>query len=318
MATPDSLSAKDMAERETPHLDLPNTLAYLEGGLTKSRLKAIVFSTPSIDQPPYPTTEDLVTCIHATRNNSKEPDIETLLSLHLWSSHLNTVCKLAHHHTSLWHQSSPPSTLDIFCRTDATTSLLPHLDINMLETSPGEFTTYVIGVPLLPSHQDCTEVCELALWHQIYRPDGSMGNGWRQIILPSSAATPSTISALKFLDDETFLCLWRHEGVVYLLCLPYRCSGGETEPQNQYHALDDLISEGRVAHTFDSTWIPKYLVANGKKKRRNCVVVEEDRRRWKVFDLEGFRNGGLVGEGEEESEDQWGEDEGEEESMIFD
>ncbi|KEQ61986.1 uncharacterized protein M437DRAFT_50508, partial [Aureobasidium melanogenum CBS 110374] len=48
-ADPESLSAKDMAERETPQLDLPNTLAYLEGGLTKSRLKPIVFSTAEID-----------------------------------------------------------------------------------------------------------------------------------------------------------------------------------------------------------------------------------------------------------------------------
>jgi anaphase-promoting complex subunit 4 len=319
-ADPDSLSAKDMAERETPHLDLPNTLAYLEGGLTKSRLKAIVFSTPSIDSSPYPTTEDLVTCIHATRNNSKEPDIETLLSLHLWSSHLNAVCKLAHHHTSLWHQSSPPSTLDIFCRTDATTSILPHLDIRMLETSPGEFYTYVIGVPAQPTHQSTQEVCELALWHQVYKKDGSMGNGWRQILLPSSAATPSTISALKFLDDETFLCLWRHEEVVYLLCLPYRCSGGETDPPNQYRTLDQLFSEGRVAHVFEEeNWIPGYLVANGKKKRRNCVVVEEDRRRWKVLDLEGFRCGNAEGEEREESEaDEEEEDEADEESMVFD
>jgi anaphase-promoting complex subunit 4 len=317
-ADPDSLSAKDMAERETPQLDLPNTLAYLEGGLTKSRLKAIVFSTPSIDTSTQPTTKDLVTYIHASRTNPQDPEPEPLLSLHLWSSHLNTVCKLAHHHTSLWHQSSPPSTLDISCRTSATASLLPHLDINMLETSPGEFTTYVIGAPAQPSHQDETEVCELGLWHQVYKRDGSTGDGWRQILLPSSVSTPSTISALKFLDEEMFLCLWRHEGVVYLLCLPYRCSasspssGGKTDPPNQWHTLDQLFSEGRVAHTFSENWIPRYLVANGKKKRRNCVVVEEDRKRWKVLDLEGFRSGGgsVESDGDGEGED--------EESMVFD
>jgi hypothetical protein len=103
--------------------------------------------------------------------------------------------------------------------------------------------------------------------------------------------------------------------VVYLLCLPYRCSasspssGGKTDPPNQWHSIDQLFSEGRVAHTFPSTWKPKYLVANGKKKRRNCVVVEEDKRQWKVLDLEEFRSGG----GSVESEG-----EGEGESMVFD
>jgi anaphase-promoting complex subunit 4 len=339
-ADPESLSAKDMAERETPQLDLPNTLAYLEGGLTKSRLKPIIFSIPSVDyNPQHPTTNDLITCIHTSRNTTiQDPETEALLSLHLWSSHLNTVCKSAHHHISLWHQSRPPSTTDIPCRTDATTSLHPHLDIRMLETSPGEFYTYVIGVPVTPTHQPNTEVCELGLWHQVYKPDGSEGNGWRQIILPSSA-TPSSISALKFLDDETFLCLFRHEGVDYLLCLPYRYSTSSSssspssaaDPQNQYRTITDLAQAGVIAHTFNNNdkqnWIPAYLIANGKKKRRNCVVVDATKKKWKIFDLEGFRSGGIDGGGdgdagvvESDDEDEEGEerDEGDgEESMVF-
>jgi anaphase-promoting complex subunit 4 len=321
-ADPESLSAKDMAERETPQLDLPNTLAYLEGGLTKSRLKAIIFSTPSIDNSQHPTTNDLITCIHTSRNTTQDPEVESLLSLHLWSSHLNTVCKSAHHHISLWHQSRPPSTTDILCRTDATTSLLPHLDIRMLETSTSrEFYTYVIGVPAKPTHQSNTEVFELGLWHQVYKPDGSEGSGWRQIILPSSTPTPSTISALKFLDDETFLCLFCHGEVDYLLCLPYRDPSSATDPQNHYRTMDELAQAGVIAHTFDDEqkWIPEYLVANGKKKRRNCVVVEKDRKKWKIFDLEGFRSGGVDGDGAglmvgNDDEDE----EVDEESMVFD
>lgn len=308
-ADPESLSAKDMAERETPQLDLPNTLAYLEGGLTKSRLKAIIFSTASMDDSPQPTTKDLITCIHNSRNNAQTSDVERSLSLHFWSSHLSAVCKSAHHHISLWHQSSRPSTQDIECRTELTSSILPYLDIRMLELSPGTFTTYVIGAPAKPTHQPDTEVCELALWHQTMEPDGGMGNGWRQIILPSSS-TPSTVSALKFLDDETFLCLFRHEGENFLLCLPYRCSSFADDPRNQWRSMEELFEGGHVAHTFDDNWTPRYLVANGRKKRRNCVVVEEGKSKWKVLDLEGYRSGEAGGLGESEDD--------EEESMVFD
>jgi anaphase-promoting complex subunit 4 len=189
----------------------------------------------------------------------------------------------------------------------------------MLETSAGEFYTYVIGAPAKPTHQSNTKVCELGLWHQVYKLDGSEGNGWRQIILPSSP-TPSSISALKFLDDETFLCLFCHEEVDYLLCLPYRCSSSTADPQNHYRTMDDLAQAGVIAHTFDNdeqNWIPKWIFANGKKKRRNCVVVEESKKKWKIFDLEGFRSGNIdagaglmVGSDEDEEGD-------EEESMVF-
>lgn len=310
-ADPESLSAKDMAERETPQLDLPNTLAYLEGGLTKSRLKAIVFSTPSIDDQQQPATKDLITCIHNSRSNPPDPDSEPLLSLHSWSSHLNAVCRSAHRHISLWHQSSRPTTQDIECRTKVTPSILPYLDIRMLEPSPGAFTTYVIGAPAQPTYQPVTEVCELALWHQTMEPDGGMGNGWRQIILPSSSPTPSFISALKFLDEETFLCLFNHEGENYLLCLPYRCPSG-VDPTNQWRSMEELFEAGHVAHVFEQNWTPRYLVANGKKKRRNCVVVEKSRSQWKILDLEGYRSGerGLSVEESDGEED--------EESMVFD
>ncbi|KAI4764347.1 hypothetical protein E4T52_03481 [Aureobasidium sp. EXF-3400] len=143
-ADPESLSAKDMAERETPQLDLPNTLAYLEGGLTKSRLKPIVFSTSEVDASQQPTTKDLITSIHTSRTNLQDFETQTLLSLHLWSEHLNAVCKSAHQHISLWHQSSKPKTLDISCRTSTTASILPYLDILMLETSADVFETFVL------------------------------------------------------------------------------------------------------------------------------------------------------------------------------
>jgi anaphase-promoting complex subunit 4 len=188
----------------------------------------------------------------------------------------------------------------------------------MLETSTTrEFYTYVIGAPAKPTHQSNTKVCELGLWHQVFKPDGSEGNGWRQIILPSSSPTPSSISALKFLDDETFLCLFCFEEVVYLLCLPYRSPSDAGDPPNQWRTMEDLFSAGCVAHTFDDeqTWIPKWIIANGKKNRRNCVVVEESKKKWKIFDLEGFRSGNIDGADLVESDEN--EEGDEEESMVF-
>ncbi|KAH0382166.1 hypothetical protein KCU92_g6516, partial [Aureobasidium melanogenum] len=311
-ADPESLSAKDMAERETPQLDLPNTLAYLEGGLTKSRLKPIVFSTPEVDASQQPTTKDLITSIHTSRTNLQDFETQTLLSLHLWSEHLTAVCKSAHQHISLWHQSSRPKTLDISCRTSTTASILPFLDTLMLETSADVFETFVLGVPAQPTHRPHTEVCELALWTHTTPANGEPSNTWQQILLPSSSTTPSTISALKFLDEETFLCLFCHEDVHYLLCLPYRCSSSSSatskDVKNQWQTTNELQQQGHIAHTFEASWIPRYLIANGKKGRRNCVVVEQGKRKWRTFDLEGYRSARSSGE----------EDEDDEESMVFD
>ncbi|KAG9627665.1 hypothetical protein KCV04_g11363, partial [Aureobasidium melanogenum] len=288
-ADPESLSAKDMAERETPQLDLPNTLAYLEGGLTKSRLKPIVFSTPEVDTSRQPKSKDLITSIHTSRTNPQDSSTQTLLSLHLWSAHLTAVCKSAHQHISLWHQSSRPKTLDISCRTSTTASVLPYLDIRMLETSANTFQTFVLGVPAQPTHRPHTEVCELALWNHTTAANGEPSNTWQQILLPSSSTTPSTISALKFLDEETFLYV-----------------------KNQWQTVNELEQDGRVANRFEEGWTPRYLIANGKKGRRNCVVVEQGKRKWRTFDLEGYKSGRSFG-------GQDGEDEGEdEESMVFD
>ena len=98
-----------------------------------------------------------------------------------------------------------------------------------------------------------------------------------------------------------------------MLCLPYRCSAslGDEDPKNQWRSVEELVKGGCVAHVFEEGWVPKYLIANGKKKRRNCVVVEEGKSQWKVFDLEGFRSGEVGAYlGESDGDD--------EESKVFD
>ncbi|TIA07215.1 hypothetical protein D6C80_09909 [Aureobasidium pullulans] len=304
-ADPDSLSAKDMAERETPQLDISNTLAYLEGGLTKSRLKAIVFSTPEIEASQQPTTKDLISCIHSARTGQTDAESEKLLSLHLWSSHLTHVCKSAHQHITLWQQSSKPQTLDIPCRTTATSSVQSHLDVRMLETSPQHFETFVLGVPSKATYDD-DEIVEIALWHHHIGPaglSGETGTGWRRIGLPaSSPSSPSSqITALKFLDDESFLCIFAYEDSHYLLCIPYRSQLEDF--RYEWRSMEEMEEKGLVAKRFEKGWVPGWVVANGRKGRRNCVVVEKGKRAWKTFDLEGFRMGLGREDDEEEEED---------------
>lgn len=72
--------------------------------------------------------------------------------------------------------------------------------------------------------------------------------------------------------------------------------------------MHELKQDGRVANRFEDGWIPKYLIANGKKGRRNCVVVEQGKKKWKTLDLERFRSGNLARD----------EDDDDEESMVFD
>lgn len=308
-ADPESLSAKDMAEREAPNLDLSNVLAYLEGGLTKSRLKYIVHATPEAPSE-QATMQELVASIHAARDG-EEGDM-ALMSLHTWSAMLNHVCKEAHQHISIWQQSSHPHTTNINLATPSAPSISPALDIRMLQTSPGITEIFVLAVPSTPED----ESCELALWNT--RLDISdPKTQYRPISLPSSSSS-SKITTLKFLDDETFLAVLRHDGLDHLLCLPYRNPTAESEARSTWHDIEEL--RPWIAHTFEKGFVPAEMRGNGRKGRRNVVVVETGRRRWKVLDLEGFRASvegkGVEAEEEDEDEEEEGQG-GEEDSMVF-
>ncbi|CAD0097058.1 unnamed protein product [Aureobasidium mustum] len=75
-ADPDSLSAKDMAERETPQLDLPNTLAYLEGGSTHHNNQQQKPSSPA-STPPEPllkqTPKHTICCPYTSGVHTSPP-----------------------------------------------------------------------------------------------------------------------------------------------------------------------------------------------------------------------------------------------------
>lgn len=105
-ADPESVSARDMAEREASNLDLPKILAYLEGPLTMSRLKPIVHA-PAVDNIiGQVTQQDLIKAIVEARSGSAQR--EELLSLHTLSAHLNEVCRAAHSQILRWQNSVGP------------------------------------------------------------------------------------------------------------------------------------------------------------------------------------------------------------------
>lgn len=108
-ADPESISAKDMAEREAPNLDYPRILAYLEGGMTKSKLKPIVHAQLEEGEALPVDKKDLVRAIHEARQGTAER--RDLLSLQTLSSSLNTACKAAHAQILRW-QNSARSTIE--------------------------------------------------------------------------------------------------------------------------------------------------------------------------------------------------------------
>lgn len=106
-ADPESISAKDMAEREAPNLDYPRVLAYLEGALTKSRLKPIVHSQANDGEKGQINQPDLIAAIKEARQGTAER--QDLISLQTLSVHLNTVCREAHTQIIRWQNSVKPS-----------------------------------------------------------------------------------------------------------------------------------------------------------------------------------------------------------------
>ena len=105
-ADPESVSAKDMAEREAPHLDYPRVLAYLEGGLTQSRLKPMVHAGAEQEVGDIEEVQ-VVEAIHQAREGAAVR--KHLLSLQTLSAHLNAVCRAAHAQILKWQNAAAPS-----------------------------------------------------------------------------------------------------------------------------------------------------------------------------------------------------------------
>lgn len=297
-ADPTSVSARDLAERENPHLDLGNVLAYLEGALTKSRLKPIIRDAPApateTEGVDPPSMQDLVKELHAVR---KGQDATALSSLQQWSLYLSAACKDAHTHISAWQHATQPHTRNLLCKTANTKSPSPLLDVRMVETVTGTFETFVLGIP---APNTSSSACQIAIWHTTSSDPSQTEDQELQNPHLYTFPTSSKVQSLIFLDNETYLAILDHENSSYLLCLPYNGPTHESQVQES-RTWQDLAPF--VAHTFDAKqgFKPGSLRVNGRKGRRSAVVVAEDLRGWKVLDLEGFRmfgggGGGLAGD----------------------
>lgn len=110
-ADPESVSARDLAEREAPKLDYDKILPYLEGALTKTRMKAIVHAHVDVaENNKHITADDVLKAIHAARDDPN--NLSELLSLQGLSANLRKVCKAAQAQILHWQTSAGPTAQD--------------------------------------------------------------------------------------------------------------------------------------------------------------------------------------------------------------
>lgn len=133
-ADPDSVSAKDMAEREAGNLEISLVLAYLEGALTQSKLKPIIAALIDNGEAGEISQTELIKAIHQARKGNAGR--ASLLSLHTLSTHLNTVCKAAHTQILRWQNSASPTVEDVTLTVGAVTGVYDMKMICVVSASP--------------------------------------------------------------------------------------------------------------------------------------------------------------------------------------
>lgn len=298
-ADPESLSAKDMAEREASTLDYPRILAYLEGALTQSRLQPIVHA--HTDEEGQVNQQDLLEAIQQARFGRAER--QDLLSLHTLSKHLNAVCKTAHSRILRWQNSASPSVDEIELESAA---ILETFDMRMVCDGPNAFRTIILSVPQkeknqseypLPPRKKRHDADNpiLVSMHVIAKDSSTLSTPQKSHL--SLHLPPSTsITTLKILSDDHFIVLLSRSDkntTHQLLRLPVNTSQEDfTEP--------NVLGE-YIIHTFplNEGFVPVEMVVGGKKGGMNVTVLAEGYRRWKTFDLEAAGVGiGATLEGE--------------------
>lgn len=109
-ADPESVSAREMAEREAPKMDYDKILPYIAGALTKTRMEAIVHASANGAENKHVTSDDVIKAIHAARHDLENKS--ELLSLHVLSANVNKVCKAAQAQILRWQTSAGPTAQD--------------------------------------------------------------------------------------------------------------------------------------------------------------------------------------------------------------
>lgn len=160
-ADPESISAKDMAEREASTLDYPRILAYLEGALTQSRLQPIV--NAHTDEEGQVNQQDLLEAIQQARFGRAER--QDLLSLHTLSRHLNAVCKTAHSQILRWQNSASPSVDEVELESAAISETV---DMRIVCDGPNAFRTFILSVPQKEKNRS---ECPLPFCNKRYHAD---------------------------------------------------------------------------------------------------------------------------------------------------
>ncbi|KAL1296712.1 hypothetical protein AAFC00_000186 [Neodothiora populina] len=331
-ADPESVSAKDMAEREASNLDYPRILTYLEGALSNSRLEPIVRAQAGESISSDISQDELIRAIHQARTGDAAR--KDLLSLHTLSTHLKTVCKTAHHQILRWQNSATPSIEEVRLDVAAVSEVF---DMRMALVKPSSSRTIVLTVP--HDERNTMSIHAITTKTKASSESPSAAETTQTLTLPPN----TTVHSIKFLDDTSIIVLislsddeenTKHQRrpqhhlmrLTYDATLDHPFSGipnilttsGADDNDNLEAGNDNNDLRRFIIHTFPTTeaFVPREMIVSGKAGAAVAVVVGDDYKAWKVFDLESAsRSRGGVGGAAERFE---GESSDEESCMVID
>ncbi|GAB7349829.1 hypothetical protein MBLNU459_g0535t1 [Dothideomycetes sp. NU459] len=279
-ADPESVSAKELAEREAPNLDYDKILLYIEGAMTKTRLNDMVFVQVDGAENQHITPDDVDQAIQAARNYIREKS--ELLSLHVLSANMSKVCKAAHDQILRWQLSAGPTTQNFELEPGPMTNIF---DMRTICLAPTIFKTIALIVPLhernrISVHCITTDAST-----------ASPHKEWRIIDLPHG----THVKSVKFLDDGTFLALVgpglieQASDPIRLLRIPFTASKLDGTIDVVVDCRDPEIIDELSIHLFDAgdKFVPAEMVISNRKGKENVCLVAKNRYHWKIYSLKG-------------------------------
>ncbi|EKG12239.1 hypothetical protein MPH_10646 [Macrophomina phaseolina MS6] len=308
---PSSQTAEEAAERD-PGIDHNLLLAYIPGALTKSKLAPFLRRQQEIINPrPELLAYDLVKhSMNVYREN--QPIQEGSLCVWTLQEILQGQCRELFAQITAWQATNSSMGCGLVleeCR------LSEARDMRMVFeklNNGSDISTYTAFVP-----QDAKSEIRL---HRIVHSGvfDTVDNAIRTMQTITIKFAGCNIQDLKFVDDTSFMVLFRREDASYLLSFPYSAFSAERTPSTLHHSHNVSAShsasssalpcgtpapdEARevwnlempetwapfVRHVFPASerFTPLKIDVNGRKDRRVVCVLSDDLKHYKIYDLD--------------------------------
>ncbi|PSN75426.1 hypothetical protein BS50DRAFT_628616 [Corynespora cassiicola Philippines] len=331
---PGSQSRMEMEGRD-PGVDIALLLEYIKNGLTKSDLTAFLraeaeLNATDAETPSYEETHKAIQLLKEGAGWREES-----LSLEFVLRHFGTGVKNLLSQVSNWQatNTSMDCGISLHSLEEAGTDLRAKLDMRMvheaLTSHPDAITTYIaLAPPSSPQHIHIHRLLHNPTITTL--PHDALEYSTATLTFPPG----SHILDVKFADDFTLLTLLRlpDPPKTYLI-IALQYTPTRTPSTNNPHPISytpyprsaleaSLLPNGVPAphdpaasvsishqaitesarHVFDAKFTPLRLVINGRKDRRVVLVLGDDRKHYRVLDLDYLEETGGEGEGDVEME----------------